>query len=343
MFLLFRSTAQINGVDPVPLPCLAFNLNRGGYPSDEPVLYSLPKNQATPCAMDELAVAAKTTWATPQGWFLVRDRDTAATFLWSPAAGDEVHLPPLRESLSSECTCLLSDELRTADPSESDVVVLLLEKYGPVMWYCHVAGASGGGGGGGGGWVRHEYDIGSQFLNPEGTLSEKLVITPVAACRGTVYFSTGFEELGVVEFPRGGGAPAAPPAFSSVAVRDVVAGTAAVFMVESEGQVHMVNLLFEGSMSRVVYEVAVYRMDMAGPAWRRAGDLGGRAFLLSSLNFGASHAAEEASGLEPDCVYMAYPWDQSLLVYNVREGTMWTELLDGVPESRRALWMLPTD
>ncbi|KAL6651744.1 hypothetical protein ACP70R_010669 [Stipagrostis hirtigluma subsp. patula] len=318
----------------VPLPCLAFN--RGKY-SDEPILFSISEKKATPCDMDELT--GKTTWATPHGWFLVRHPAAAAappaTFLWNPGNGDKIHLPPLREDLSSECTCLLSDKPDLS--GDGKFVVLLLEKYGPVLWYCH-AGADGGDNGG---WARHEYDIGTQVLYPDETLHEKLVITPVAACRGRFYFSTGFEELGVIEFR-----PAT--AFSSIAMREVVAGgygvadNALVFMVESEGQVHMVNLLFEGSLSSVVYEVSVYRMDFSGRQWRRVRDLGGRAFLLSSLSFGAARSADKC-GLEQDCVYMSYPWDKSLMIYNVKDGTMKMESLDGAPESMRALWMLPTD
>ena len=72
------------------------------------------------------------------------------------------------------------------------------------------------------------------ILYPDEPLHEKLVITPVASCRGKIYFSTGFEELGVIEFRP-------TPAFSSVAMREVVTGgygvahSALVFMVESKG------------------------------------------------------------------------------------------------------------
>jgi hypothetical protein len=65
------------------------------------------------------------------------------------------------------------------------------------------------------------------------------------------------------------------PAFSSVAMREVVTGgygvahSALVLMVESRGQLHMVNLLFEGSFSNVVYEIGVYRMDFTRQEWRR--------------------------------------------------------------------------
>lgn len=103
-------------------------------------------------------------------------------------------------------------------------------------------------------------------------------------------------------------------------MREVVNGgygaahSALVFMVESKEQVHMVNLLFDGSFSNVVYEVSVYRMDFASQEWRRVHDLGGEAFLLSAARFGASRPAGEC-GLEEDCVYVAYPWDKGLMIY----------------------------
>ena len=102
----------------------------------------------------------------------------------------------------------------------------------------------------------------------------------------------------------------------------------------------MVNLLFEGSLSKVVYEISVYRMDLARQEWRRVHDLEGQAFLISPANFAAARRADEC-GLEEDSVYVAYPWDKGLMIYNIREGTMKMEDLEEAPESGRPLWMLP--
>ena len=102
----------------------------------------------------------------------------------------------------------------------------------------------------------------------------------------------------------------------------------------------MVNLLFEGSLSKVIYEISVYRMDLARQEWRRVHDLEGQVFLISAANLGASRRADEC-GLEEDSVYVAYPWDKGLMIYNIREGTMKMEDLEEAPESGRPLWMLP--
>jgi hypothetical protein len=323
------------------LPCLAFN--RGKY-SDAPILYSLSERKAVrPSGMAELA--GNTTWATPHGWFLVRRPVLDDTFLWNPSDGDKIQLPPLQDDVPADSICLLSDKPGAA--ADGCVVVLLLDKMDPVLWYCFhgVAGA------GAGVWARHEYDIGTQILYPDETLHEKLVIAPVTSCRdGKFYFSTGLEELGVLEFRPPAPALAPAPAFSSVAMREVlrdgygVAHSAVVFMVESKGRVHMVNMLFEGSFSRAVYEISVHRMDFARREWRRVHDLEGRAFLLSAVRFGASRPAGEC-GLEEDCVYVAgYPRDTDLMIYNVKEGTMKVEALDleeAPAESGTPLWMLP--
>nr|CAB3488723.1 unnamed protein product [Digitaria exilis] len=295
----------------VRLPCLAFN--HGKY-SDAPILFNLSERKAVASDMDELT-GNDTTWATPHGWLLVhRHRHT---FLWNPSNGDKIQLPPLPDDdvPSADCICLLSDK-----PAVAGCVVVLFEiEMDPVMWYCHVGDS-------GEGWTRHEYDIGTQILYPDETLHEKLVITPVTSCHGKLYFiSTGFHELGVIEFPPAAAA-AASPAFSSIAMREVVTGgfgvahSALVFMVESKDEVHMVNLLFDGSFSSV-------------------------AFLLSPVRFGASRPAAEC-GLEEDCVYVAsYPWDKGLMIYNVREGTIKLENLEEAPESGSGtpLWMLPAE
>ncbi|KAJ1273536.1 hypothetical protein BS78_06G288600, partial [Paspalum vaginatum] len=268
----------------VGLPCLAFNRDKC---SDAPILFSLWERTAVP------------TWATPQGWFLVRHHAQIqmATFLWNPSNGDKIQLPPLQHDAP---------------------------RMSPVMWYCHV-----GGGGDGSCWTRHEYDIGTQMLDAHNT--EKLVITPVASCQGKIYFTNSFEELGVIDF-------CPEPVFSSIAMREVVTGgygiahKAKVLMVESEEQLHMVILLFDGSYSDLIYEVSVYRMDFSAQQWRRLHDLGGRAFLVAFGNFCASCPADEC-GLERDCVYIPYPWEQSLFIYNVRERTMKEKKLEQAPES----------
>ncbi|OEL32490.1 hypothetical protein BAE44_0006491 [Dichanthelium oligosanthes] len=182
----------------------------------------------------------------------------------------------------AECNCLLSDKPTVpVSINNGSCVVLLLEKLGPVvLWYCHVGG---GADDAGGGWARHEYDIGTQILYSDETLHEKLVITPVASCCGKFYFSTDFEELGVIEFRRRRRSAPSPCA-------------------------------------------SVYRMDFSKQEWRRVYDLGGQAFLISSFNFGASRPAGEC-GLEEDCVYVAYPWDKGLMIYNIKEGTMKVENL----------------
>jgi len=144
----------------VRLPCLAFN--NGKY-SDAPILFSLSERKSVRSNMDELT--GNTTWATPHGWFLVIPRQTPpATFLWNPSNGDKIQLPPLHvDDVPADCTCLLSDEPTAV--SGGGCVVLLLEKMGPVLWYCRVADGAAAGG-----WARHEYDIGTVILYPDETL-----------------------------------------------------------------------------------------------------------------------------------------------------------------------------
>ncbi|CAN6250721.1 unnamed protein product [Urochloa humidicola] len=241
-----------------------------------------------------------TAWPTPHGWFLVRRPGTPATTTF------------LWNPSSNGGDKIQLPPLQEDVPD--DCTCLLSDK--PTAGGCVVL-----------------------------LLDRKLVITPAASCHGNFYFSTySLKELGVIEFRRA----TTMPEFSSVAVREVVgagevygvAHSALVFMVESKERLHMVNLLFEGSFSNVVYEVSVYRMDFATQQWCRVYDLDGQAFLLSATRFGASRPAAEC-GLEEDCVYVAYPWDRGLMVSNIKEGTMKVETIDEAPESGTPLWVLP--
>ena len=208
-------------------------------------------------------------------------------------------------------------------------LVLLIEPDNPVIHYCQIGGVE---------WVKYEYDIGTLDLPDLGEgCKEKLVICSIAAFNARFYFNGGFDELGVLEFT-----PA--PAFSSVAIRDAIEqpfGFQKVFLVESGQELFMVSLI-SFSDPNVVRRVLVHRMDFSRQEWREAGDIGGRAFLLSPWYFGASRPAAEC-GLEADCVYVAYAGRRRLLVFNVKDGPTRMQDLDGAPVSKLALWMLPTN
>ncbi|RLN12890.1 hypothetical protein C2845_PM09G04050 [Panicum miliaceum] len=295
--------------------------------SDHPVFFSVSEKKAIDTDVTG-ELENNNSWATPQGWVLVRNAAASRTYLLDPhGRRTRIQLPHLPEDgLPPVCTCLLSDHPDPADPGRGNCLVLLIEPDNPIIRYCHI-------GGGGGEWVKYEYDIGTLDLPDLGEgCKEKLVICSIAACGGRFYFNGGFDELGVLEF-----SPA--PAFRSVAIRDAIEqpfGCQKVYLVESGRELFMVSLLSPSDPS-VVRRVLVHRMDFARQEWREAGDIGGRAFLVSPWYFGASRPAAEC-GLEADCVYAAFAGTKRLLVFNVKDGTMRIE----APASKLALRMLPT-
>ena len=182
--------------------------------------------------------------------------------------------------------------------------------------------------------VRHRD---SRLLEYDGH-REKLVISPIVACRGKFYFNgCSFEEVGVLEF-----LPA--PAFSSITIRNAITGPKGcrkVFMVESKQELYMVSLMSPGLDLDVVHRCSVRRMDFVRDEWIQVGDIGDRAFLLSSWYFGASRSADEC-GLERNCIYMVYPWNKRVMIFDVGGRRTRSMDLDGAPASYQALWMLPT-
>lgn len=224
------------------------------------------------------------------------------------------HLP--QENLSTYCTCLLSEY---PDPAQLNrCIVLLIETDAPIIWYCHIGDSE---------WTRHEYDIGTLDLPDLGEgCSEKIVISPVAACQ---YFNGCYKELCTLEF-----SPA--PVFGSIPILGITAspkGYCKVFMVESKQELYMVCFLVD--------RITVHKMDFSKQEWCEVDDIGGQVFLLSSWYFGASRSADEC-GLEPNCVYMVYPWDKHLMIFALGSGTTKVHDVEKATASDQALWMLPT-
>jgi hypothetical protein len=170
--------------------------------------------------------------------------------------------------------------------------------------------------------------------------SEKVVISPIAACRGRFYFNNMSTSLGVIDFSNG-----ACPVFGSIAIDDTMdenygykrGGCAKVFLLESDDELYMVRLVSAG-----VYEpfrvATVLTMDFSRRRWRRMDDLGGRTFLLSPFEFAAACQGGEC-GLLQDYIY--YADRKSLQIFGVKDGSTEVQKLEEAPaEADKAFWML---
>lgn len=268
---------------------------------------------------------------TTHGFMLARDPSSLVTFLWSPQSGGKIELPPLgleiEDYLLLECNCLLSDK-----PTAPDCVVLLVQPDAPIIWYCRAGDSR---------WTKHEYDIGTQLAIPEMDLPEgKVLISPIAACRGKFYFNSEPTSLGVIDFC------GPTPVFSSIAINETIDesdedGGAAVFLVESNDELYMVNLFSPVNVYDPYTSASVHRMDFSKQQWCEVDDLGDQVFLLSRYEFGASCSGGKA-GLQQSCVYFADPRRNTLQVFNVKDGSIELQKLDDAPVSDRIFWVLPS-
>uniref|UniRef100_J3LTD0 KIB1-4 beta-propeller domain-containing protein n=1 Tax=Oryza brachyantha TaxID=4533 RepID=J3LTD0_ORYBR len=300
----------------VPVPCLS--MEQHDKSADRPALFSITDKKAIDGEIPGLTNA--NAWFTPQGWILLRS--ATATFLQNPQdSGDKVQLPHLPEGLSTRCSCVLSGQ-----SSLPGCVVLLVEPVATVIWYCHIGDQE---------WTRHEYDIGTQQLNPPER--ENVPICDIAALGGKFYFNGCFETMGVLEFTP-------TPVFTSIEIADPIAGGLGVmgmaegYLVESEDElyIYMVCLRLDGDFK--IYDMTVHRMDFLSQKWRRADDIGGRAFFLAPWYFGASCSADEY-GLEKDSVYVSYASDMCFEVSRVEDDATEIHELIGAPDS--TMWILP--
>ena len=114
-----------------------------------------------------------------------------------------------------------------------------------------------------------------------------------------------------------------------------------MFMVESKQELYMVSLK-SGLDLDVVHGFSVHKMHFVKGEWHQVDDIGDRVFLLSSWYFGASRSADEC-GLQRNCLYVLYPWNKRLMIFNLREPSAdKVQDFDEAPACDQALWMLPT-
>jgi hypothetical protein len=261
----------------MPLPCIAFHSV-----VDRSTILFNPSAKKPIDGGDIGKLENMIICPTTHGFMLARDPTTFATFLWCPQSDGKIELPPLgldeiEDDLLVDCTCLLSSNPTSA----ADCVVLLVEPGDPFIWYCHPGDSK---------WEEHEYDIGTRLAIPDMDLpEEKVLITPIATCRGKFYFNSTSTSLDVIDF---GGAAA--PVFSSIPIDDTIdenygykSGSAKVFLLESDDELYMVRLL-SASVFKPYHRATVLKMDLERQRWRRVDDLCGRTFLLSQYEFGAA-------------------------------------------------------
>ncbi|XBI98731.1 hypothetical protein VPH35_018936 [Triticum aestivum] len=290
------------------LPCLALQRDLGR--SMSTVLLSVPEKKvvATGADVDDFLVP-------------LANKTILPTIDLAPLAMDQ-------DLLRLGAHCLLSDE-----PTDPSCVVLLVEPNTTFIWYLRLAGNQTQ-------WERHEYDIGSQVYDEDHEKHPawigKTVIRQIGACRGKFYFNPASIELGVIDFSA---SPAGPPAFGSILTRchehdeGEYAVVGRVFLVESEGELYMVNLLMDEADLNKYTGLSVYAMDFERTRWRRVGDLGGRAFVMAPVYVGASC---EAGRLRGDCVYVVHPMSRELQVFDVKDGSIQTQRLHEAPFSNKA-------
>ncbi|KAM3279958.1 hypothetical protein ACQJBY_047000 [Aegilops geniculata] len=319
-----------------PLPCLAMVHGVGAERQQptETTLFNLAGARPLAGAALQEELKNKSVCPTPQGWVLVQHQDAAGTtYLLDPGSSQRIDLPHLaiQQGLIPYCSCLLA-----GDPAAPGCPVLLVEPIATLVWHCRV---------GDGGWARHDYDIGTMG---DEHFVEKRVIAPIAACRGRFYFNAVPTETRVLELARPG---AGAPAFGSVATEPAEAdrfGRARVFMVGTEDdELYKVVLLHHGGSYD---EARVLKMDFSERRWRPVEDLGGRAFFVAPMYFGAS-CALGGGRVRPDCIYsLVGVAKNTFRIFSVKDGTSEVHRLEEEqqpvpPETvgkSRPCWVLPT-
>jgi hypothetical protein len=216
----------------------------------------------------------------------------------------------------------------------------------PALLFCRVGGER---------WSRHGYDIGCYDLPEEYCpVPKRRQLFDVAGVGGRFYFAENKGELGPLDFTGGGGE--AVVGAIAIPVLDYfpagqVMSSSLTFLVESRGDLFLVAIAFEGYSIGGPYDVHVFRMDFSaaapGPAWRRATDIGDRAFLVGGDNSSGASCSASGCGVKANRIYWINGFSEdekrNLYVFSVEDGSVETfdtfESLPGAPR-QTPFWLV---
>ncbi|KQK19967.1 hypothetical protein BRADI_1g51583v3 [Brachypodium distachyon] len=307
MAAVATTTASLSAMLP---PCLVIASGEGRQAAT--IVYNVSDGTRRPCEKimsDNLGLGdggkQKRSWVTSQGWVLVWDSTTLATFLWNPQNNNNISLPPLSRPPPARC------------PDTA-------------FWYCHCSGA---GASPSSEWARHEYDLGGSWVpGPDPTGHKvwyKRSMPPhlVPSNNGNKFYCPlSPAKYAVLDFspspsvtyktlkPRPAAAIAVPVPGQSYSLEHVYA-------LDIAGDPHTVWVSVDGVDAEAVLDVAVYRLDFAAGRQRsvRVDGIGDRAILAGGAFAGWSPATEH--GLLPNSLYWVHPYDNRLYVYDVGANT----------------------
>ncbi|KAL6651793.1 hypothetical protein ACP70R_010718 [Stipagrostis hirtigluma subsp. patula] len=280
---------------PEAAPFVLFLSRKRGKRREKEAFYSVSQDKAFKERMVELNGGKTLHWITPDGWFLVCDRKSCATFLWTPMTKQRIELPPLDEQdrpAPRRSVCLLSHK-----PADPNCVVLLAHLEMPAFWFCRRGAA-------GSRWAKHDY------------AQEGMQITRIAAAGGEFRIDL-HHSIATLRFTPS-------PTFTREAVEHVgwmdTYHAALCRLVESCGELFKVVVFTVSPTCSSINGVRVYRMDFSGRTWRRVTEFGDRAFFLDPIAWGASCSARQF-GLDQGCVYFLSGKSGIVLVSRPKEGT----------------------
>ncbi|CAN6349653.1 unnamed protein product [Urochloa humidicola] len=325
---------------PSALPFLVHDVGSGYYDPQSQYSIAGPPSPAVNATIGVLQ--DHRCFETPQGWVLALHPASLRAFLWRPEEdADRIPLPDMDHDFPPNCKCVLS-----GNPAAGFCAVMVLDLDEPQYWLCAV--------GGGAKWERHVYEL-TMYDDEDRPVERNMARgNGVAAVGGRVYFEFTGNELGFVEFDPAGG----EPSYGLIDVDMVDTPKRFPFWsgypVESRGDLFLAVVFFDGPNVHKIAEVAVYRMDLSAPAWRKVDKIGDdRVFLLGGdrigvSNFGASCAAAAERGLAGNRIYFLNHIatnENFLHVIDMEKGTEevrrpFQEIV--VDPLRPPFWMLPT-
>ena len=313
------------------LPSLVFE-----YGDERPTtLYGVCDGAYRPCEIDLLLT--KRNWVTARGWVLAWDTETSATFLWDPQdpKSGQIVLPSLPQAPPVGSDCVLS-----GDPAGTDgYTVVIVEPYGStVLWYCHVGSVDVK-------WVKYEYDLGGSWVELQGKRDwVKRHICDLVSHSGKLYYSILTNKYGVLEF-------SPEPTLRTVKTKGIKfppngeeSAHADAFLLDLDGKLHMVWIIFANLDGNKIADVAVYKMGFGGSRCVRVNNIGDRAILASTGNNPAGWCSASKFGLRRNTVYWTSPFDKCLHVYNIRTNRKKVQECEGAVElSGVPFWLIPVD
>ncbi|KAL4605703.1 hypothetical protein ACB092_09G049400 [Castanea dentata] len=269
-----------------------------GYDKERQTFFSISKDYFHTRNIPEMC--NKLIYTSCDGWLVLKDIDSKNLCLLNPTSKEMMQLPTL-EDITDQFDCIL-----TATPSDpyNQCYVLFIDPPTCTFSFCQLGDKK---------FYKQTLQAnGSVFVKSATFHGGKIYLLIYFGISGSLSYTAEFVG-GEIRFNK-----LAIERFDKSLPADVVCYRD--YLIESCGELLLVNQMFFGSYRRKVYGFVIFRMDSSKNAWVQVKNIGERAIFISERSKISCFVAE--NGVKRNSIYFTMTFSRFLYVFDLEDDTI---------------------